>query len=96
VVQLVSRHSCVADRLPVVVRFPAGQDRRPAEIETEVISYAKPTTTNKSHMSSCSANRSRESDAAPALTAVGEAGNLSQKVKRILFSEVIMLDCIGQ
>ena len=24
VVQLVSRHSCVADRLPVVVRFPAG------------------------------------------------------------------------
>ena len=22
--QLVSRHSCVADRLPVVVRFPAG------------------------------------------------------------------------
>ena len=23
-VQLVSRHSCVADRLPVVVRFPAG------------------------------------------------------------------------
>ena len=35
VVQLVSRYSCVADRLPVVVRFPAGprktQDRRPAE-----------------------------------------------------------------
>jgi len=24
VVQLLSRHSCVADRLPVVVRFPAG------------------------------------------------------------------------
>ena len=24
VAQLVSRHSCVADRLPVVVRFPAG------------------------------------------------------------------------
>ena len=24
VVQLVSRHSCVADRLPVVVRLPAG------------------------------------------------------------------------
>ena len=24
VVQLVSRHSCVADRLPVVDRFPAG------------------------------------------------------------------------
>ena len=24
VVQLVSRHSCVADRLPMVVRFPAG------------------------------------------------------------------------
>ena len=24
VVQLVSRHSCAADRLPVVVRFPAG------------------------------------------------------------------------
>ena len=39
VVQLVSRHSCVADRLPVVVRFPAGprvktQDRRPAERQT--------------------------------------------------------------
>ena len=34
--QLVSRHSCVADRLPVVVRFPAGprvrfKYRRPAE-----------------------------------------------------------------
>ena len=24
VAQLVSRHSCVADRLPMVVRFPAG------------------------------------------------------------------------
>ena len=24
VVQLLSRHSCVADRLPVVVRFPVG------------------------------------------------------------------------
>jgi len=24
VAQLVSRHSCVADRLPVVARFPAG------------------------------------------------------------------------
>ena len=36
VAQLVSRHSCVADRLPVVVRFPAGprvrfKYRRPAE-----------------------------------------------------------------
>ena len=41
VLKLVSRHACVADRLPVVVRFPAGpiprwsasktQDRRPAE-----------------------------------------------------------------
>ena len=31
VVQLVSLHSCVADRLPVVVRFPAGlrEDSRP-------------------------------------------------------------------
>ena len=26
VVQLVSRHSCVANRLPVVVRFPAGRE----------------------------------------------------------------------
>ena len=28
VVQLLSRHSCVADRLPMLVRFPAGPRER--------------------------------------------------------------------